>query len=496
MIGKKTALLLLALLLSLGVCGARALTATGLETEMVGRDWAQSKFFDRMEALTGVSVQATGVNDEKEYAKLLEAMQKGDVLEDMLFKANLSRAQEIALLHSGAIIDLAPLIEENMPNLSALLERHPEWRGTITLEDGRIASLPLLSESERQVMLWINRAWLDKLGLAMPTTLPELTDALLAIRDGDPNGNGKADEIGADLVGVYEMRWLLPAFGIVADDYNLARGEAGEIVFAPELPAYREFIALLADWHERGVLRADAFTAMHSTQALSERKDDAPVTSGMLLSMTPYTHIDASAVLDYEPVLLAGPDGTTRWRDLLGGVWTGCFAVTSACKDPAQALAWADALYAEAGALLGYAGVEGEDYTVNDKGYWSFALGGNRDVSLIRSQVLMYTGTAMPGLFPADFIQHVDSDIDRHVFAASAKAQAVSERVTQPYCLGTADQARADALSATLGALVDTGIARFATGELELNDQTYDAWLAELRAAGSEELVALFQNAQ
>ena len=88
-------------------------------------------------------------------------MEKGDVQTDVLFKANLSRAQEIALLDSGAIIDLAPMIETYMPNLSALLERHPEWREVITLEDGRIASLPLLNEHERQVMLWINRAWLD-----------------------------------------------------------------------------------------------------------------------------------------------------------------------------------------------------------------------------------------------------------------------------------------------------------------------------------------------
>ena len=496
MMKKRSAALLLTMILCLSACCAQALTVTGLDTELVGRDWSTSKFFARMEALTGVSVQAKGVSDEKEYARLLEAMEKGDVQTDVLFKANLSRAQEIALLESGAIIDLAPMIEAHMPNLSALLERHPEWREVITLEDGRIASLPLLNEGERQVMLWINRAWLDKLGIAMPTTLTALTDALLAIRDGDPNGNGRADEVGADLIGVYEMRWLLPYFGIVADDYNLARNEAGEIVFAPELPAYREFIALLKDWHDRGVLRKDAFTAMHSTDVLNEQDDNAPVTSGLLLSMTPYTRVDADAVMDYEPVLLAGPDGTTRWRDLLGSVWTGCFAVTSACQDPAQALKWVDALYAEEGALLGYAGVEGEDYTVSDEGLWSLDLSGNRDVSRIRSEVLMYTGTAMPGLYPADFIRRVDSDIDRHVFAANEKALAVSERVTQAYCLSTADQTQADALSASLGALVDTGIARFATGEVELTDERYDAWLAELRAAGSGELVALFKDAR
>ena len=37
------------------------------------------------------------------------------------------------------------------------------------------------------------------------------------------------------------------------------------------------------------------------------------------------------------------------------------------------------------------------------------------------------------------------------------------------------------------------GVARFATGEIELNDETYAAWLSELKAAGSDELLALYR---
>ncbi len=493
---KKTAILLLTLLLALAAAGAQAFTLTGLEDEMVDRDWGKSKFFPRMEALTGVAVTPQGISDEKQYADLLGAMEKGEVTTEALFKANLTRAQEIALLDAGAIIDLAPLIEENMPNLSALLAQHPQWRETIALEDGRIASLPLLNEKERQAVMWINAAWLEKLGLAMPQTVEELTAALIAIRDGDPNGNGRADEVGADLLGVYEMRWLLPFFGVVADDYHLARNDSGEIVFAPEMDGYRAFVQTLKDWNEQGVLRADAFTAMHSTQALSDTDEDAPVTSGMLLSVTPYTHMKAEAVADYAPVLIAGPDGRVRWRDLLGEVWTGCFAVTSACENPAEALRWADALYSEAGALLGYGGVEGEDYVYNAAGHWQFQLSGNRGINELRAQVLMYTGASMPGLYPADFIHSVDSALDRHVFGASERVRAVSERVTQAHALGAQDQAKAEALAAQIGELVDVGIARFATGETELTDETWSAWLAELKAAGSDELARLFQGAQ
>lgn len=489
---KKTLSLSLALSLLAGTAGAA--TLTGLETETVERSWESSLFFPRMEALTGVSMDAHAVSDETQYAKLVAAMAQGDIPADVLFKASLTRAQEQALLDSGALIDLAPLIEANMPNLSALLAEHPDWKAAISLEDGRIASLPLLNTTERQVCVWINAKWLSALNLSVPTSVDELTDVLLAFKTGDPNGNLKQDEIAADLVGVYEMRWLLPYFGIVADDSSLARLADGSLAFAPELPAYREFIATLRDWVEKGILPKTAFTAMHSTAALSSSEDeDTTVTSGLLVTMTPYTTVPSDAVTDYDALLMPDASGATRWRDLLGDVWTGCFAVTSSCADPAAALRWADALYGEEGALLAYAGVEGEDYAWNADGTWSFKVTSSRTINDIRANVLMYTGTAMPGLYPSAFIAKVASPVDQHVFEQNERVHAVSEQVVPAHALSLDDQQRANELTAVLGALVDKGIARFATGEVELNDETYAAWLAELKAAGSDELVELYR---
>ena len=86
----------------------------------------------------------------------------------------------------------------------------------------------------------------------------------------------------------------------------------------------------------------------------------------------------------------------------------------------------------------------------------------------------------------------VNSAVDVHVLAQNAQVKAVAQRVTQPYCLSSEEQARADALSLTLGRMVDEGIARFATGEQELTPEAYAAWLDALREAGSGELAALF----
>ena len=67
---KKLAAAMLFALLCMMTLGAHALTVTGRETETLERIWSQNQFFTRMQALTGIEVEPTGVADEKEYAKL------------------------------------------------------------------------------------------------------------------------------------------------------------------------------------------------------------------------------------------------------------------------------------------------------------------------------------------------------------------------------------------------------------------------------------------
>ena len=100
----------------------------------------------------------------------------------------------------GTFLDLTPyLTPDIMPNLCAILEGHPEIRAAITQEDGKIYGLPAGEQmttagigapmdeaysifSVPQYSM-INKAWLDDLGLPVPTSLDELHDALKAFKD-------------------------------------------------------------------------------------------------------------------------------------------------------------------------------------------------------------------------------------------------------------------------------------------------------------------------
>ena len=90
--------------------------------------------------------------------------------------------------------------------------------------------------------------------------------------------------------------------------------------------------------------------------------------------------------------------------------------------------------------------------------------------------------------------RNTDLEPDRHVIAENARVLEVTQQVTPAYTLGAKEQARANEINLQLAQLVDIGIARFATGEMELSDENWNAWLESLREAGSEELTALFNE--
>lgn len=463
------------------------LTMLGYDEDSSGREWESNAFFTRMAELTGVGFTFEQYTKEEDYRSEIEKLssQKEDKLPDVLFKADLTDADQRRLAAAGTLVDIKPYIEQCMPNLAALLAEHPEWEKAITLPDGQIVALPLFNTMERQCGLWINEIWLKSvLGMQMPTDADSLYEVLCAIKTGDPNQNGKADEIPLNVTGVWEMRWLLGLFGINANDYNLAMQD-GSVVFAPRMEGYREFVEYLKKLYDEGLMNSEAFTGSHTLNALNDKESDT-IISGAFVSVTPYSQVDASPALNY--TLMVPASGV--WRDLLGEVWSGAFAVTKGCDDVESALRWVDALYDKTN-VLAYAGVEGVDYEVTKNG-WTWILDTYRTVDTIRAESIVYTATTIPGIMPEEFMRNVDSSLDRHVLANSDALKTVATQSLPARILTDEEAERVSELQAVLGEAVDVGIAKFVTGEEEITDETWQAYLDSLTALGADELVEIF----
>jgi putative aldouronate transport system substrate-binding protein len=98
----------------------------------------------------------------------------------------------------GLLVPLNDLIEQHAPNIQAAFEEEPDFEKFSTAPDGTIWGLPQWNDCYHcsyPYKFWINTEWLDNLGLEMPTTPEEFFDVMVAFKEDDPNGNGKADEI-------------------------------------------------------------------------------------------------------------------------------------------------------------------------------------------------------------------------------------------------------------------------------------------------------------
>lgn len=92
--------------------------------------------------------------------------------------------------------------------------------------------------------MWINKTWLDKLGLPIPTTTEEYYNTLKAFVEQDPNGNGQKDEIG--LIGSTNgwsqkpQDTLMNAFTYIDTRYNYLTADQGKLSVAYTKPEYKK----------------------------------------------------------------------------------------------------------------------------------------------------------------------------------------------------------------------------------------------------------------
>ena len=210
---------------------------------------------DSAEARTTVNLMATSNED----------------LPDVMITDNfLTNEMILQLGDSGFFTPLNDYLNdpEIMPNFNAIPDddREAILKAT-TQADGNIYGFAAYEPETWNLTpnrMFINRAWLDKLGLEVPTTTDELKTVLEAFRDGDPNGNGVQDEIGVygfagGDYGENTVDALMNAF--IFWNGGLSLSDDGTEVIAPfTQDAWREGLTYLNELSSEGLLSANIFT--------------------------------------------------------------------------------------------------------------------------------------------------------------------------------------------------------------------------------------------
>lgn len=456
--------------------------------------WTENDFFARMEDQTSVKLTLKQYTSKDAWQKAKDKMLKGGELPDVLFKAALTPQETMAMYEKGVLIDLRPYLEENAPNLWALLEAHPEWMADITLPDGAIVALPYIDEMQYNNLMWINQDWLDNLDLEMPTTADELLDVLRAFKKYDANGNGKEnDEIPLCFSSMWDLRFLAHAFGINANDYYVTLNNDGKVTEYLTTDANREFLKWLKTMYDEGLLDLNGFTNLNSLN--NKKSEDADVVYGLMMISSPAERVHSSSVDQFVTLPPLKHEGMQIYRDLTGDIVRGAFAITSACEDPAQMLQWVDFLYTEEGFILAEVGKEGDEFLWVDEDSWKWIDSSETLLARTLPQSTIGAGAAVPGIDWYEFQMKVDEKETVRIMQEMRKYEDIA---TMPYplvWLTEKEQKRVNELILQVGSYAEQQMVWFIAGDVKLNDKNWDKFCDKVYDLGMQEMLDIWQTA-
>ncbi|WP_164821487.1 extracellular solute-binding protein [Paenibacillus koleovorans] len=268
---------------------------------------------------------------------------------------------EADLIGSGKVLELNELIDKFGPNLKKHI---PKSAWDAVTQNGKILAIPQPNTTSGNVM-FVRKDWLDKLNLKVPTTSDELLNVLRAFRDGDPNGNGKKDEI--PFSSREKFSWSENIFGMwgVSSTWHETYFN-NEVLFANLTPNMAKGVDFMRTMYKEKLLDAEFLS---NTKAIWEQK----VKSGLvgMWSHVPdqawQWQLDVTAgATGQKPDIIAFPTPHgTGYTGPVGSRWnpvTKTYILFKSTKNPEAIIKYFDWLVSDDGQIFTSLGIEGTTF--------------------------------------------------------------------------------------------------------------------------------------
>lgn len=338
-------------------------------------DLNTNEFTKWLEEKTNIKVTYEQIPEESFTEKKNLMLATGNYPEAFMM-GGFSKADEVTYGEQGILLPLNDLIEEHGYYIKKVFEEQESLPAAITAPDGNIYSLPRINECYHCMYsrkAWINREWLDKLGLKYPETTDELVEVLRAFKTQDPNGNGKADEVGimgsTDGWEASPVEFLMNSF--VYNDYGKRLDvRDGKVHFVALEDEWREGLKFSYELVKEKLIEPTSLTQPEQNmQALANSADSV---IGIGLGAQNTNTVGAEELgrhKMYEPLSpLEGPKGVRTTPTAPGGIYSGHFVITKAAKNPELLFRWADSLYNPEITMCSNYGIEGKHWEKDPKG--------------------------------------------------------------------------------------------------------------------------------
>ncbi len=337
---------------------------TNLGDMELGKNW---------QANTGVTIkfQHPAAGQENEQFNLLVA--DGN-LPDIIERGWVSQypgGPEKAI-SDGVIIALNDVIDQYCPNLKKYLEENPDIDRMVKTDNGTYFAFPFIRGEERlcfTVGSFLRQDWLDELGLAVPTTIDEWHDVLVAFKE----KKGASAPLCYDYTNFKGSNPFAFAYGVgTANNSSFVLDENGEIAYAYARDSYRDYLTTMNQWYQEGLIDAD-FATLNGDQVTAKMTTDQAgasvgwAASRMQLFMTTAQAENPDYLLVPAPQPAAKAGETPLYAYAENRFPDVGAAITGSCENVELAARFLDYGYSEEGHNLFNFGTEGVSY--NWEGY-------------------------------------------------------------------------------------------------------------------------------
>lgn len=498
-----------------------------------------------IEDAMNINIEVTKFTDANRN-EMLSLMFADDDLPDIIIGGDFTGTDLVNYgANEGQIIDLAPYItKENMPNLYAIYEEHPEFKEAVSDRDGCIWSLGTIRDpyDKGQVSrAFLNYDWLEEAGLEAPTTLDSFLDAMRAFKN-------RGDDI-VPMGGCYAAYdptlIILNAYGYLTSD---AQGltictRDGEVVWpAADREVFGEYLKTMNQMYEEGLIVSDFYT-MDSATA---KAIIAEGRTGFIANAPFVFSTDIVSQFWGAYPLTSDYHSEQVWPAGTNAISSGKFVVTSACEEVELAAAFADFFFSLDGygyniAQVGpsihdteylYDGMKGYEYRFGEDGIVNNMVHLEMEehpelysnVNDFRYKEIMLWGYNVFGYGPENTILQEKYGLEENQYVQPYSVQlkmleeseksselrkeltgeghfrTAMQDTTVPYAelplstafLSTEEADKAAKLEVLLKEYASQEIAKFVTGARSLNE--LDAYFDELEHLGSEEYVNIYKE--
>ena len=336
--------------------------------------------YKRVEEKAGVKIEWEYVTADAWNEQKSLVLASGD-LPDIFLGTQTIHPSDI-LANIEYFLPLDELVAEYGDQIQEMWEVYPSSKIACTMPDGKVYGIGRYMPNRPASLtgIYINKVWLDNLGLEMPTTVEELEKVLIAFRDEDADLDGDKDDefpylgmMPSDVKrGVQAFRGYFGADNCVENEFGVIDGK---MVFTPATEEYRDWIEWCHWLYEEGLINEDTATLDRSTWT-AILSDSNGANAGV---MSDWTHgatgpwMDQYAILD----IAEGPTGkayaAANKANMACGVAQWCAAtITVNCENPEAAMRWINCFYDDAEGAQCYMGPVDVTCYVDEEGYYRY----------------------------------------------------------------------------------------------------------------------------